>query len=70
MKIDESVSEETEGNLEILEHLLSDTSEQPFWPGAPAFYGTDSRAILISGEITEGLADSIVYLIKVSSMKK
>jgi ATP-dependent protease ClpP protease subunit len=42
-----------------LEDLLG-SEQSGFWPGQPAFYGVDSRSLLISGEITEEIANAFI----------
>lgn len=50
--------EEEEEELDLDQLLVSQIPG--FWPGAPAFYGSDTRAVLISGEITEEVANSVI----------
>lgn len=43
-----------------LSALFGGSPTPGFWPGAPAFYGSDTRAVLIGGEITEEVANSVI----------
>lgn len=57
--LDETPEAETEEEID-LSALFGGSPTPGFWPGAPAFYGQDTRAVLISGEISEQVANSVI----------
>lgn len=62
MKFAKVVLNEIEGEGEAIDfsELLSTAPQPGFWPGTPAFYGQDNRAVLIAGEIDEEIANSVI----------
>ena len=54
-----SEEEEEEGDVDL--SALFGSQETSIWfPGIPAFYGPDNRAVLIAGEINEQVANAVI----------
>lgn len=45
---------------ETVQQLIQEAPAQGFWPGVPSFYSQDTRCVLIAGEITEDVANTVI----------
>lgn len=57
--LNETPEEEEEIAGELLSTLFG-SAAPGFWPGVPAFYGPENRAVLIAGDISEQVANSVI----------
>lgn len=60
MLLSEVPEEEEDGELDLSALLGGGSPVPTYWPGMPAFYGPDNRAVLIAGEITEEVANTVI----------